>query len=106
MVALVPFRGLLTATDRHGEIVLRTCNQHGNIDRHVLWWTEANNFLSVNVPECVEQFGSVAKKYNDQLLVDPYGRAVYNLIQEQLEVLKRAKGIDTIDRWKNGPGIQ
>ena len=34
-----------------GEQVLRTYNQHGNIDKHDLWFTEAKNFIAVNMPE-------------------------------------------------------
>ena len=76
-----------------GEIVLRTYNQRGNIDRYDLWWTETKNFLSVNVPETVEKFRSIAPKYREALLEEPYGRAAYNLIQEHLEVLKLARGL-------------
>jgi hypothetical protein len=75
-----------------GEIVLRTYNQVGNIDRHDLWFTEAKNFLSVAAPEYLEKLHSVLPKYRGKLLSEPRGRAAYNLIQEQLEVLKLARG--------------
>jgi hypothetical protein len=75
-----------------GEIVLRTYDQAGNIDRHDLWFTEAKNFLSVNAPDFLDKLHSIAPKYRDQLLLEARGRAAYNLIQEQLEVLKLARG--------------
>lgn len=74
-----------------GQGVLRTYNQRGNIDRYDLWWTEAKNFLSVNLPEFVTRFCAIAPKYSDALIAEPYGRANYNLIQELLEVLKLAR---------------
>jgi hypothetical protein len=76
-----------------GEVVLKGYNQTGNIDRHDLWFTEAKNFLSVNAPQFVEKLSLVAPKYSEQLLEEPYGRAAYNLIQEQLEVIKLARGV-------------
>ena len=75
-----------------GEIVLRTYNQVGNIDRHDLWFTEAKSFFSVNAPGFLDRLNAIAPKYRDQLLLEAHGRAVYNLIQEQLEVVKLAKG--------------
>ena len=74
-----------------GERVLRSYNQKGNIDSHDLWFTETKNFLSVNAPQFVERLHSVAPKYREALLLEPRGRAAYNLIQEQLEVLKLAR---------------
>jgi len=75
-----------------GEKVLRTYNQVGNVDRHDLWFTEAKNFLSLNAPDSLDKLHSIGPKYHDQLLEEAYGRAAYNLIQEQLEVLKLARG--------------
>jgi hypothetical protein len=88
-----------------GRSVLRTYNQHGNIDRYDLWWTEAKNFLSVNLPELVPKFTTIVPKYRDALLSEPFGRAAYNLIQEHLEVLLLAKStlldaVETADRRK------
>ncbi|MFQ5787515.1 MAG: hypothetical protein ACE5H1_05990 [Thermodesulfobacteriota bacterium] len=75
-----------------GEIVLRSYNKKGNIDQHDLWFTEVHSFLVVNAPEFVEKFKSIAPKYRDALLVNAFGRAAYQLIQEQIEVLKEARG--------------
>ncbi len=74
-----------------GEMVLRNYDKIGNIDSHDLWFTEIKNFLSVNAPQFLEKLHSVAPKYREQLWQDPRGRAAYNLIQEQLEVVKLAR---------------
>jgi hypothetical protein len=74
-----------------GEIILRGYNQPGNIDAHDLWFTKTKNFLSVNAPELLEKLHAVAPKYRERLWQEPRGRAVYNLIQEQLEVVKYAR---------------
>lgn len=83
--------GRINALLAEGQDVLQTYNQRGNIDRYDLWWTEAKNFLSVNLPEFVTRFCAIAPKYSEALIAEPYGRANYNLIQEHLEVLKLAK---------------
>ena len=71
-----------------GELVLRGYDQRGNIDRHDLWITAVQSFLKVNAPEFLEAIRSVAPKYRERLLLEPYGRAAYELIQEQIEVLR------------------
>jgi diguanylate cyclase (GGDEF)-like protein len=75
-----------------GEKLLGTYNKPGNIAQHDLWFTEARNFLAVSAPIYLEKFVSIGPKYHDQLLHEAHGRAAYNLIREQLEVLRLAKG--------------
>jgi len=75
-----------------GRKVLKTYNQQGNADTQDLWITEAYNFLKVNMPEFAKKLEPIGSKYRDQLLKEGYGRTAYNLIQEQLEVLKLARG--------------
>lgn len=75
-----------------GEHVLMTIGKYGNIDNHDLWITEAKNFLSVNAPEFKDKLLSVSPKHSSALIENPNGRAAYNCIQEQLEVLKTARG--------------
>lgn len=91
----------LDALISQGRGVLGTYGQRGNIDRYDLWWTEAKNFLSVNLPELVSKFTTIAPKYRDALLVEPFGRASYNLIQEHLEVLLLARAT-LLDSFETG----
>ena len=75
-----------------GEAILARYNRRGNIDEHDLWITEAKNFLAVSAPNYVEKLHAVGPKYSEALLAEPFGRAAYNCIQEQLEVLRLARG--------------
>jgi len=76
-----------------GEYVLKSIGEIGNIDKHDLWFTEAKNFLLVNAPEFSNKLLSVAPKYSAALIDNPHGRAAYNCIQEQLEVLKATRAL-------------
>ena len=74
-----------------GEVLLKQYNQKGNIDKHDLWITEVRNFFSVIGPEYNKKLNDIADKLKDYLIEEPYGRAAYNYIQQQIEVTRLAK---------------
>lgn len=75
-----------------GEVVLKQYNQRGNIDKHDIWITEVRNFFSVIAPEYNKNLNDIADKFKSYLIEEPYGRAAYNYIQQQIEVIRLAKG--------------
>ena len=74
-----------------GEVILNQYNQKGNIDKHDIWITEVRNLFSVFAPEYNKKLNDIADKFKDALIEQPYGRASYNYIQQQLEVIRLAK---------------
>ncbi len=75
-----------------GMHLLSLSNKPGSIDQHDRWITDVKSFLSVNAPEYLQHILRVAPRFGDRLIEEPYGRASYECIQQQLEVLKLAKG--------------
>ena len=76
-----------------GEVVLKQYNQKGNIDKHDIWITEVRNFFSVIAPEYNKKLNDIADKLGDALIREPYGRAAYNYIQQQIEVIRSAESL-------------
>jgi hypothetical protein len=74
-----------------GMHLLTIYNKRGSIDQYDLWITEVKSFLSVNAPEYLAPLLSIAPKFMDRFLEEPYGRASYECYQQQIEVLKLAK---------------
>lgn len=77
---------------REGEAVLERYNMRGNIDQHDLWITEVRGFLVINAPEFLESLSSVTSRFRERLILEPYGRASFELIQTQIEILRLVKG--------------
>ena len=74
-----------------GEVVLRQYNQRGNIDRQDIWITEVRNFFSVIAPQYNKKLNDIADKFKNDLMEEAYGRAAYNYIRQQIEVIRLAK---------------
>ena len=75
-----------------GENILQGIGRIGNIDQHDLWFAAVHSFLAINGPEFIPQLGSIAEKYANDIQGEHSNRATYHLIQEQIEVLRLARG--------------